>query len=99
MCFFVLKILSKGRGGDKIALFFSSFFLLLWNGGHLILTHFNFSFFYHIRFTRPTVGQQMERGFLERSKEKRKRKKPATTTATKTATLPNSGKRERKLKN
>jgi len=67
----------------EVKLLFFSFFLLLWNGGHLILTHFNFSFFCHIRFTGPAVGRQTERGFLGRSK---KTEKPTTATATETAT-------------
>ena len=86
MCFLFLKILSKGRGGDKIALFFFSFFSLLWNGGHLILTHFNFSFFF-TTFGLPgqPSGSRWKGDSLGEAKKNQK-KKPTTTTATKTAT-------------
>jgi len=57
----------------EIKLLFFSFFLLLWNGGHLILTHFNFSFFCHIWFTGPAVGRQAEGRFLGWSKKTKKK--------------------------
>ena len=66
----------------EVKLFFFSFFLLLWNGGHLILTHFNFSFF--ATFGLP--GQPLDDRRKGDSLGGAKNRKPTTATATEVAT-------------